>query len=250
MANLVSLTTIEQNRLTGVGTYLFNTSRIKRVTESGSGSLIYYSAGSDKQSGLIKIKVSNSKTVVDASLAGFYDDKLSLSVLSINGKDEVRTETVRLLDILCAQTNGLEATYSNVWIDSITGKTEYKVNNTLASILSTANTYDSSNILTNTKRTGAFVPATGIQLDREAGTFYDPYTQTGALALFVPNTNVVGGGAILPIVVNGNTITPSVSMQNDPASDTPSTTPGETVRYSVWEDGTGIWYKITNMGVL
>lgn len=98
-------------------------------------------------------------------------------------------------------------------------------------------------------------PAIGIQLDRYNGTFYNTLIltgNTGTTSLSIASGSLIGGGAILPIQTNGNTITIS-GATIDPKSDTASTISGNTDRYIFWreainpENPTGIGYSIVNL---
>jgi hypothetical protein len=91
-----------------------------------------------------------------------------------------------------------------------------------------------------------FSPTTGILLNNSNVTVYNTYTQTGELTLTVTN-EIIGGTAILSIVVDGNTITVTGATK-DPKSDDASTTSGDTDRYVFWKDTLGVYYSITNLG--
>lgn len=90
-----------------------------------------------------------------------------------------------------------------------------------------------------------FDPSTGIKL---GGTiWYTKYTQSGAFTISIQPNGIIGGAAILPILVDGNTITVTGATK-DPKSDDASTTSGDTDRYVFWKDSVGIFYSITNLG--
>lgn len=92
-----------------------------------------------------------------------------------------------------------------------------------------------------------FIPANGVSLSRILGTWYNKYTQAGAFTLTMPEKADIGAAAILPILVDGNTITVTGATK-DPKSDDASTTSGDTDRYVFWKDSVGIFYSITNLG--
>ena len=90
-----------------------------------------------------------------------------------------------------------------------------------------------------------FNPSIGIKL---GGTiFYDRYSQSGAFTISIQPNGIIGGVAILPILIDGNTITISGAIK-DPKSDDASTTSGDIDRYVFWKDSVGIYYSITNLG--
>lgn len=94
-----------------------------------------------------------------------------------------------------------------------------------------------------------FVPADGVDLTRRGGTWYNLYTQTGALNITILAGSIVSGNAVLPILLNGNSIT-ITGADKDPNSGDASTINGETDRYVLWKDGAGTWYGIVNLGTL
>jgi hypothetical protein len=92
-----------------------------------------------------------------------------------------------------------------------------------------------------------FVIATGVKLDRSGGTFYNAYTQSGTIAITIASGAISGGFCILPITLDGNTITVS-GATIDPKSDTASTTATDVDRYVFWKDEVAVHYSITNLG--
>lgn len=95
-------------------------------------------------------------------------------------------------------------------------------------------------------------PIIGVQLDKYSGTIYNTLILTGTTAstnIIIATGSTIGGGAILPIMVNGNSIILS-DVNIDPKSDIASNISGETDRYVFWKDSLGIYYSITNLGVL
>lgn len=141
MANLIRLTVTEINKLTGVNSYSFNALRIKKVHALNTGSLIYYSYGSDKQSSIIKIKVSESPDTINSQLTGCLDFQIPLNVLSINGLSYGIIENIKTSDIVLGMID-VNPLYSTIWISDISlNKVKYLVNNTLSSIEAEANNY-------------------------------------------------------------------------------------------------------------
>lgn len=92
----------------------------------------------------------------------------------------------------------------------------------------------------------AFVPATGIQLDRD--TWYNSYTKSGALEITIAAGSVIGKGAQLPIVTDGTPPTITGATQHPSNSNSASTTAGDTDEYIFWKTETGIYYAINNLG--
>jgi hypothetical protein len=92
-----------------------------------------------------------------------------------------------------------------------------------------------------------FNPSIGIKLD---GTkYYNKYTQSGAFTISINSDSIIGGVAILPVLLDGNTITISGATKRTTSSDA-VTTSGETDEYVFFETTTGTYYVINNLGVL
>jgi hypothetical protein len=93
-----------------------------------------------------------------------------------------------------------------------------------------------------------FNPSNGISLKGDS--FYSVYTQSGAFTISIQSDTEIGGGTVLPIVVDGNAITITGATQHPSNTTTASTTSGETDEYIFWKTSTGIYYAINNLGVL
>jgi len=93
----------------------------------------------------------------------------------------------------------------------------------------------------------SFTPANGVNLTNEGGVIYSQYTQSGALELTIAADSIIGGWAILPITVDGATITVTGATK-DPKSNDASSTATDVDRYVFWKDTMGVWYSITNLG--
>lgn len=141
MANLVRLTTIESNRLTNVGSYSFNTLKIKKVQPLGTGSLVFYNDGTNASPSIIKIKVSESTTVVNAALTGPLDMQIPVNVLTIDGVANVLVQNIKTSDILLGIVDSDANRSVLKIINGDLSRQEYKVNNTLTSVESAANNY-------------------------------------------------------------------------------------------------------------
>lgn len=90
-----------------------------------------------------------------------------------------------------------------------------------------------------------FNPSVGVKL---GGTvYYTKYTQSGTLGISINSDSIIGGCAILPILIDANTIT-ITGATKDPKSDDASTASGDIDRYVFWKDSIGIYYSITNLG--
>jgi hypothetical protein len=141
MANLVRLTTTESNRLTNVGSYSFNTLKIKKVQPLGTGSLVFYNDGTNSSPSIIKIKVSESTTVVNEALTGPLDMQIPVNVLTIDGVANVLVQNIKTSDILLGIVDS-NANYSVLKVlNGDLSRQEYRVNNTLADIETAANNY-------------------------------------------------------------------------------------------------------------
>ena len=99
-------------------------------------------------------------------------------------------------------------------------------------------------------------PAIGIQLDRYSATIYNTLVLTGSTGttnITIASGSLIGGGAILSINTNGDTITIS-GASIDPKSDIASTISGNTDKYIFWKEApnpvnqSGIYYSIVNLG--
>lgn len=85
-------------------------------------------------------------------------------------------------------------------------------------------------------------PAEGIDLSNPLGVYYNSLTQSGALELSIKSNSIVGGEALLPITLDGNTITiTGATKQSGDAG-----TSGTVDKYLFWKDTTGIYYVIIN----
>lgn len=87
---------------------------------------------------------------------------------------------------------------------------------------------------------------TGVQLDRVAGTWYTPLTQSGAEEIIFAAGSVIGGVAVVRITLDGAAITVTGATKH-PKSDDAQTTASEVDEYVFWKDASGINYSITNM---
>lgn len=86
---------------------------------------------------------------------------------------------------------------------------------------------------------------TGVQLDRVAGTWYTPLTQSGAEELIIASGSVIGGTAIISITLDGTAITVTGATKH-PKSDDAQTTAAAVDEYVFWRDASGYNYSITN----
>jgi len=99
--------------------------------------------------------------------------------------------------------------------------------------------------ITSTDTSENFNSMTGIVLQGDK--IFTKYTQSGAFTITIKDGGILGCGAILPVLIDGSTITVTGATK-DPKSDDASSTSGDTDRYVFWKDGSGVYYSITNLG--
>lgn len=109
-------------------------------------------------------------------------------------------------------------------------------------------TEQSATFLSLTPRTAvAFVPATGIQLDRVGGTIYTRYTQVGVLPITLAAGGVSKGNSILEFVASGDAVTFPVGSIADPKGDDIDIVAGHVNSIYFNQVNTIVYYTITNL---
>ena len=181
MANLVRLTSTKVTRLTNVGSYSFNTLKIKKVSPLGTGSLLYYHDGTPGVAGIVKIEVAEAPAVIKSALVGPLDMQIELNVVSINGKDHVLTENIKTSDIILGIIDNSDNTYSVLIIGD--NLIKYRVHNTLSNIETAANNYAIGGGVITSQYAMFTDPVSGLRVRfgaRNSGIFFDrELTSTG-----------------------------------------------------------------------
>ncbi len=241
MANLIRLTVTEDNKLTSKGSYSFNTALIKKVYTFGTGSLIYYVDGTNKQSKITKIKISESAATVNVSLVGSLDFAIVVNSILSNGT--IRSETIKTSDIIYGRISPSDLNKTILKISDIDQHViTLNLNNTLLDI----ETLSNKGIVPSTGLT--FNPATAIKFDKSYQfnnypievNFTINVDFTEAVPLNFVDLTLTGNGTIFTITFN--------SMIKMDGSGDLSFTLNKKNKVRIYYDGTTVWYYIYAIG--
>jgi hypothetical protein len=150
--------------------------------------------------------------------------------------------STKLLYVYVAVGSGYTVDNSNILATKDGGDTRYlRLDHDLMSVLLLNATF-------NSPRISNFVPATGIQLDRES-TYYNNYTVVGATNIIKAADDVVGGNAYVVIVANGTNI-PTIDSNwatIGTYSDSYNNVNGAKNEYWFYKTPDGLKYEIRNL---